>query len=301
MASSAPTDESTPLLHGEGNEDRDEERDTPILINNPNHDDEPIGIRNKAPSSAGLLLAAILHLVTVLDAPIVVTLGALFSEHHREIPTENYINWANHIYAEFFNVIILCIFGVVWSAANLARLCLKRPPKLLGPAWVGMIGHGLWAFYFTVIVTDGLRAMMYRPDNYATCRYWDYRKGEMVPGPPECYAWLDKYTPSGWIYLGFLLVLTITQIILFIAYLVWTWRAVVSRNPSRSIRFSRGNGGGITGLVSNLRFPTGQMTVSFTVQFLGAKSLPSVSGSVVRSEGAAQPDPAQVEGSSGST
>lgn len=292
-SSAAAVDETTPLLQDDAT-DRDLERDGSVAVTNQPDEDNlnttnNLNSQNDVTSTTNLRLAAILHLAALIDGPIVAVLALVVNEHFRHLP-ENFRNyWVYAVRHDLFGVFVMSLVAVIWSSANLASLRWRRPSSLLGPAVIGAAGHAFVAWPAISIALEGLASIIMR-DVQEDCYRYDPKPGMPVHGPPECYTWIAKFVPLASTYLAFLLVMGVVHSFLFFAYLNWTWNAFIAwfRGPTR---VSGAGSGGAGRWTNNLSFPTGQVTASFTIQFLGSRSLPAVTGSLSREGGQPLPQP----------
>ncbi|KAK4186756.1 hypothetical protein QBC35DRAFT_553406 [Podospora australis] len=193
LSTPAPVDESTPLLHGEEDNDDLETQQQPVITKT---DVNGEAIPN-------LFLATIVHSVALVNAPIVAALAIAISVTLRHIPDGHYVTWEPDLYVFPFTVFLLSLVTALWASGTLLRIWFRV--TLLGPLFVGTVFQLTLAVFAARFSLGGIYDLVF--GDAGECHRAGGHPLDPLDNNSACHAWTRHFHSLAWAWLSFGLIL----------------------------------------------------------------------------------------------
>ncbi|KAK3316786.1 hypothetical protein B0H66DRAFT_605059 [Apodospora peruviana] len=215
---------------------------TPLLANDEEQQQSAEGTARSYPSERFFI---IFHWLTLAFGIIVLALVASVVAI-AELASPEYYHFYGPLKWDAHFVVIMALASITWAISNLVRY--RRNGTLL-PLAVGAFGHGVLGVYTTGFGLGNVNVW-----NYSSCGgYYEKPDADQMR---KCNDFRAKFHVLLWFYVAFVIILGITNLVLFVSCCIAAYR-------SRSV-----NNGRRSGSWHGFSFPAGQLTVEFTVKFL---------------------------------
>ncbi|KAK0648428.1 hypothetical protein B0T16DRAFT_408182 [Cercophora newfieldiana] len=185
-------------------------------------------------------LVLIGHWITAIGGPIVAALAiAIFIIVQFHSPPRYHLPYGIQDFV--IQMIFAGFLSTIWATASIFRV---RQLGLLMPPLVAVIMHGVLAVWSAVTSIQGMISLA----RNSQCYDWGY------PDPDDtlrCWEFASRISVLLWVYLGAVLVIGLVHT----ALLIFTCSV-----PFRGVSWRES--------LNSWKFPTGQLTVEFTIKFL---------------------------------